>query len=371
MNQLKRVIYIISDVQKALAFEWTADFLKGKYDLYFILVGEPNTELARYLHQSNIQCFEVTPPQFSSAASIWYRVFLIILRVKPDIVHMHLWRATLLGLPAAWLLGVKQRIFTRHHAMLHYDEYPSGRKWDRLCNFLATDIVAISENIRRILIEKESVRPDKVHLINHGFDLAYFKVVQPERVARLRSKYPIQDVKGPVIGVIARYTERKGIQFIIAAFKQVLEVYPDAHLILANAHGEYADHLRGMLSTLPRSAYTEIRYESDLAALYKLFNVYVHVPVDVAYESFGQTYIESLAAGVPSVFTLSGVAPEFIRDQHNALVVGYSNSTGIGAAILRILEDANLREQLISAGYESVRRFSKNVMFGKLEELYG
>jgi glycosyltransferase involved in cell wall biosynthesis len=255
--------------------------------------------------------------------------------------------------------------------MVHYNEHPSGRKWDKLCNFLATDIIAISKNIRKILIERDGASPQKIHLLYHGFEFAYFDIDSPDRISELRRKYDIPTTAKPVIGIIARYMEWKGIQYAIPAFQDVLKTYPEAHLVLANAHGEYAVHIRKLLKAIPRSAYTEISYEEDLAALYRLFDVYVHVPVDSTCEAFGQTYVEALAVGIPAVFTLSGIAPEFIRDRYNALVVDYRNVDAIAQAISEILRDVQLRERLIATGRDSIGEFAAENMQRNLENIYG
>ncbi len=44
----------------------------------------------------------------------------------------------------------------------------------------------------------------------------------------------------------------------------------------------------------------------------------MHVTIGKHYEAFGQIYVEALAAGIPSVFTLTGIAPEIIEHEHNA-----------------------------------------------------
>ena len=76
-----------------------------------------------------------------------------------------------------------------------------------------------------------------------------------------------------------------------------------------------------MAATRIPDRYTEIVYETDMPALYKTFDVFVHVPVEPHFESFGQVYVEAMASGIPSVFTLAGAATEFVRDGENALVV--------------------------------------------------
>jgi glycosyltransferase involved in cell wall biosynthesis len=186
----------------------------------------------------------------------------------------------------------------------------------------------------------------------------------------LLSKYQLEG-KAPIIGVISRYFELKGIQFIIPAFKKLLAVSPNAHLILANATGEYASVIQSFLEGVPGENYTQIRFEGDIAALYQTFDVFIHVPINSHIEAFGQTYVEALAAGVPSVFTLSGVAAEFIEHEKNALVVPFQKADAIYLAMMRLLEDGPLRSRLIEQGKIDVKQqFELAGMMQKLEELY-
>jgi len=370
MGDKKKLIYLVSDVSKSLAFEWTATHLQNRFDLFFILIGSDQTPLSVYLLTRGIRHVVISDAAHPSMVRKLIAILGILRREHAAIVHIHLWRAMLLGLPAAWLLRVPKRIFTRHHATIHYKQYPSGLKWDKLCNALATDIVAISDNIREILVEWEKVPSKKVHLIHHGFDLPYFYQSDTGRVARLRSRLGLEGT-GPVIGVIARYTEWKGIQFTIEAFGQVLKQFPDARLVLANANGDYGATIKGMLAELPAGSYREIVFEDDLSSLYRLFDVFVHVPVDRYAEAFGQTYVEALAAGIPAVFTPSGIACEFIVDGQNALMVDFKDAPGIADSLIRLLGDSGLREKLVEGARLSVKQFELKNMLNKLDELYG
>ena len=76
-------------------------------------------------------------------------------------VHTHLFEASLLGLSAAKFTRVKRRIYTRHHSTYHHEYYPKAIKYDRLINFLATEIVAISNNVKEVLRRKEGVAENK------------------------------------------------------------------------------------------------------------------------------------------------------------------------------------------------------------------
>ncbi len=366
----KKIVYILSDIDKALAFEWITRELSRKYELFFLLIGNENSQFEAYLTRINIRYALITDTPTQSFLEKWLKVFLILRKEKPHVIHAHLWRAMLLGLSVAWVLRINKRIFTRHHAIIHYRDYPSGLKWDRLCNWLATDIVAISENIKKILIHWDGAVRKKIHVIHHGFDFDYFNRADNENTKYLKLKYKLQPENCPVIGVISRYIEWKGIQFIIPAFKQLLRNYPAAHLLLANSSGSYANQIRQLINDLPPGSYTEITFENEVSSLYKLFDVFVHVPVDEDSEAFGQTYVEALIMGVPSVFTLSGVAPEFIKHEFNALVVEYKNSEVIARAIDRILKNNDLKDTLVKEGKSSVQKFSLDGMISKLQSLY-
>ncbi len=231
--------------------------------------------------------------------------------------------------------------------------------------------MAISQNVKDVLILKENVSPAKIRLIHHGFRLEHFENVSVCRTDSIKERYGIPPDAYPVVGLIARYICWKGIQYAIPAFQSLLKDYPRAHLLLANAQGSYKTEVQNLLSELPSSSYTEIPFENDIPALYKLMNIYVHVPIDRQIEAFGQTYVEALTAGVPSVFTLSGVAHEFICSDYNAIVVNYCDIEAIFRGIKNIIADNGLRNLLIENGKKSVKDiFGLDKMIADLQVLY-
>ncbi len=368
MSKIK-VTYILSSIDKAIAFEWIVQNINNpKIDLSFILLNNKKSYLYKWLQKNNIEAYYINHSGKKTYPKSFLKVLKILRSIRPKVVHTHLFDANLIGLSCAKLLGVKKRIYTRHHSTYHHDNFPKAVKYDKWSNWLATDIVAISKNVKDVLINLENVNEHKITLIHHGFDLDKFKNPNLEEVKNLKEKYKINN--SPTIGVVARYINLKGHKYIIEAFIQVLKKYPKAILILANATGPNKKEIRELLTKIPKENYREIAFEPNLFALYKLFDVYVHVPIDSKIEAFGQTYVEALAAGVPSVFTLSGVANEFVEDKKNALVVDYKNSEEIQNAVLSLLENNILSERLIKKGEEDIKSFNLNSFIKKLETLY-
>lgn len=366
-----KVTYVVSNIDKALAFEWIIEKLSAqKFELSFVLLNPDGSALEEFLIKKKILFTRVTYHGKKDLPIAIGKIRRFLRENKTQVVHCHMFDANVAGLLAAKSLGIRKRVFTRHHATFHHQYFPRAVWYDRFINFMATDIVAISENVHKVLTEKERVNSQKIKLIHHGFQLSDFSEIATDKVNSLRNKYLPVDAF-PVVGVISRYFELKGLQYVIPAFGKLLQTYPKAHLMLANATGNYKTEIQALLQSLPKESYTEIPFEAELFALYQLFDVFIHVPINPEIEAFGQTYVEALAAGIPSIFTLSGIAPEFVKNENNALVVPFKDCDAIYESCIRILDDDYLKVSLIAEGKKSVQElFALERMIDNLEKLY-
>ena len=366
----KKVTYIISDINRALAFEWIATYLdKEKFELNFVLLNPGDSVLEDYLQKHNIPVKRIRCAGKKDWVVAWMQLYKYLKQQKPAIIHCHLLNASILGLSAAKLAGIKARIYTRHHSSLHHVYFPKGVFWDKLCNNFATKIVAISGIVKKILTDWEKVPEKKIILIPHGFLLDEFEHEDKNKINTLTEKYDIANAY-PVIGVISRFTEWKGIQYIIPAFKNLLNQYPLATLLLFNASGDYSEQINKLLAGLPNHAYRTVKFEPEITTAYHLMDVCVHTPTDEHSEAFGQVYIEALAAGIPIVCTLSGIANDSLVHKQNAWIVPHKDSGAITNGIQHILQDETLRQSLISKGRETAKDFSLQRMINSLNNLY-
>jgi glycosyltransferase involved in cell wall biosynthesis len=364
-----KIVYVISHIDKALEFEWVISKLnREKYDLSFVLLNPQPSKLALFAIDNNINCTEIYYSSKRQFLVILLKLTRIFREIKPDIVHAHLIDASLFAMISSWICGVKGRICTRHHSSFHHVYFKKHVFIDKLINKLATKIIAVSPIVKEILIKWESCPEDKVYLVNHGLDFMTL-VGNKENVQRIRDKYNINE-HYPIIGVISRYIDWKGVQYIIPAFKELLKIYPQAKLILANAEGSYKKEILLLLKEIPENNYIQIQFEDDIFSLYRTFDLFLHVPIDIHSEAFGQIYIEALAIGIPSVFTLSGIGNEIIKDRYNALVIPYCNSGAIYESMLEGIINSTLRNYMIEKGKISVRNFTIQNKISMLESIY-
>ncbi|MFN8436433.1 MAG: glycosyltransferase family 4 protein [Cytophagales bacterium] len=373
-SNLKKIklSYCISDINKSLAFEWIVEHLNHqKFELNFILINcAKNSQIIKFLTQNNIEFISLDFSSKLDYIKLIFQVYKYLKNKKIQVIHCHLFKANLIGLTAAKLAGVQKIIYTRHHSDSNYKNSKKGVYLDKFLNAISTQIVAISKPVEEILTQWEKVPQHKVVYIPHGFDLDYFTNYNIEILNCLQKNYNPKDQR-PVIGVISRFTAYKGIQYIIPAFQKLLKLYPNALLMMFNARGDYEKELNSLLQTLPSNNFVKIDFETNLSEIYRLFNVYVHVPDSYYSEAFGQTYIEALASNVPSIFTLSGIAHETIEHQKNAFVVDYKNTDQIYTGLVEILTNTELSQNLKANNSENkLEEFTIKKFINKLEILY-
>lgn len=366
-----KVCYIISLIDFSQQFIDIDQILHSdKYELSYIFLS-PETPTLQKVFEGKGRATRFVPYKSrKDLPKAVAQIFKHLGELKPDVVHTHLVDASLAGLAAAALRNIKKRVHTRHHSIENYVYYPHGAHYDKIINRLSKRIIAISHVVANVLIERENVSKEKITIVEHGFKFEDY-AFSSEKVKELKAKYNLSG-NYLVIGAVSRFVEWKGVQFIIPAFKKLKKDYPQAKLVLANARGNYADEIKQILNeNLDESDYVLIEFEKNFIELYKMFDVFIHVPINSEFEAFGQTYVEALALEIPSVFTLSGIANDFIASGENAIVVDYRDSEAIFQAVKTILENPDLREKIIrQANADVLERFNIENQIRRLSELY-
>jgi len=375
MPQKTKVLYIISDIDRAIPFEWLWDAFVGRdmSDLMFCFLGNHIPESMRLLSS------KAAPTIFFRCSNklfwpeVLIKLILLINREKPDVIHSHLITANILGLLAGSILRVPKRIYTRHHSTIHHDSFKKGVLWDHLCNLLATQIISVSQATTYALNVLERVPMSKLLEINHGIPVQDLAAQVSFSDGKLRAKYHI-DANAFVVGVISRPVSWKGITCIIDSFSSLLQSEPSVmyHFVFLGGyfHSPESTFVKHIHNALHPNSYTLINFEEDIPSVYAGIDLLVHCPINSKVEAFGQVYLESIAAGVPLVCTLSGIASEILIDKHNARVVNYNDSKAICAAVHELATDQAFARRIATNAKDELARFDISHMIKKLETLY-
>lgn len=274
-----------------------------------------------------------------------------ILRLKPDIVHVNLFDDSLPGLMAAWFAGVRRRVITRQDTGFHWMHAPRWVALDRWNNRMATRIIAISEENRRFMIDKEQAPPEKVVLVHNGIPPDRFTRQHPEVMQDLRTRFGI----GPdhlVIGNVARHVEWKGHRHVLQAAALLVATHPNARFLLcgAGAGREAMERLALDLGLHDRVTFIDRIEPEHMPSFYGILDLYIH---GATLEPFGLVYAEAMLNGIPVVSTRTGAALDAITDGESGILVPEASGAALAQGVLRLL--ALDRKAVGRAGRDAAR----------------
>ena len=215
-------------------------------------------------------------------------------KIKPDVVHTHLFDDSLPGLLAARITGIKTRVITKQDTTFHWYYAPKWVKMDRFNNWNATHIHAVASENRKFILEKENAPEEKVHLVRNGFPYDLMTASKTEYIKELKNEY---DLEGRiVVGTVARYIHWKGHHLIIEAAKRLVEKYPQLLFVWAGSDGgsgyksELQDSINkeGLQSNITILGWID---RHKMPSLYKCMDIYLHPALR---EPFGFAISEAL-----------------------------------------------------------------------------
>jgi glycosyltransferase involved in cell wall biosynthesis len=183
-------------------------------------------------------------------------------------------------------------------------------------------------------------------------------------------KYPSTAGKKLIL-FLSRIDRKKGVELLLNAFAGVKCSESNSLLVIAgDGDSRYVGSLRAQADKLGISAdivWTGFLGRAEKANAYAAASLFVLPSYS---ENFGIAAVEALAAGVPAILTDQVALARDVADGGAALVV-QADEISLRAAILRVLADAGLREQLsINGRAAAARLFSFDAVGSSLAEQY-
>lgn len=278
------------------------------------------------------------------------RLYRLIRRTHPDIVHLHSRiGADVMGGIAARLAGVPVVHSRRQDNPEH--------RWAVALKYRLHDrVIAISEGIGRVLLS-EGLPAAKLRVVRDAIEITP-SVESPEREWFERSFQLPPGV--PVIGVVAQLIRRKGHHVLLEALPAVLAAYPTAQIMFFGK-GPLAAELRDAIERQGLAGHVRLAgFRDDLPRILPCLDILVHPAL---MEGLGVSLLQASSAGLPIVATRVGGIPEAVEDEVTGLLVEPGRADALAVAIRRLLEDRTLRQRMGRAGRERVEReFSADLM---------
>lgn len=238
-------------------------------------------------------------------------------------------------------------------------EYPlAGRLKYHFCSSWSArhcrTVITTSEFSKREIIKYYEIPESKIAVIPLAVETAFKPLVKSQSIEEIRTKYGLF---GPFFFYIGTIFPRRNVPNLLKSFKQVIQKHRDCKLLLI---GE--NHL------IPKRNFTRLIVElglsdhviwhpyvpeQDLVPLYCAAQALVYPS---SYEGFGLPVLEAMACGTPVITTRCASLPEVAGEA--GLFVNPQDLNELGDAMIRLLEDKDLRIRLREKGIQQASTFS-------------
>lgn len=216
----------------------------------------------------------------------------------------------------------------------------------------AACIFTWSQNVTRTLVREYGVPEEKVLCVGVGTNASYEDICcLPIELERYRSKRIV--FVGRSVG---QRWELKGGPELVAAFRRVREVHPDARLAIVGCTPDIDELSIDIVGTLP---FEQVIKQFGRSAVFCM-------PTKM--EPFGIVFLEALAAGLPVVALRLGAAPDFVVEGETGILVEHGDIAGLADALNSLLSDP---ERAMSYGRNGrllvKERYQWDAVFRKIE----
>jgi glycosyltransferase involved in cell wall biosynthesis len=225
---------------------------------------------------------------------------------------------------------------------------------------------AHSRALRRAIAQRYP-RLDALAVLTDG-DMAAYRELLGEDAPRLvripntvqATKAPKADLDAKVVLAAGRLTPQKGFDLLIPAWRTVADARPDWQLVI-RGRGERRAQLEGLIAehglqdhvTLGKAA-KRLRRRMSEAAIYVLSS---------RFEGFPLVLLEAMEAGMAVVAFDCPTGPGDIIDDHrNGLLVAAKDVERLGAALLEMIEDDELRRRCAAGAIETAHEYTMDAV---------
>lgn len=292
-----------------------------------------------------------------------YRIYSILKKEKPIIVHTHTPKAGFVGMIAAYLAKVPLKLHTVAGLPL-MTKRGCLRKvliWIEMMTYRFADrIYPNSYGLRDYINSLNIVDPHKIEVIAHGssngIDLSLFDPdsISEESVIEIKKELNISNDDFIYI-YIGRIVKDKGINELLYATKKLIEKKHEVKILLL---GNFEDQLDPIDTKLKQFAYESdnvllLGYQPDVRPYLKLADVLVHPSYR---EGFPNVVLQAGAFNLPCIVTDINGSNEIIINKQNGLIIPVGDPESLYEAMDNLLQTSKLKyintRKLISEKYE-------------------
>jgi len=301
----------------------------------------------------------------------WRKLTELFRARQPEIVHTHSGKAGVLGRLAAAHAGVPVILHTIHGPSFGPFQGPLAnslfRSAERYAGRVTTHFVVVAEAMKQQYLAAGIGGSDQYTTIFSGFPLEPFLSSSNDLQLRARFGLSPEDI---VIGKIARLFKLKGHQDLLAVAPKLVRSCPRIKFLLVGDgawRGRFEEQVRS-LGLERHVVFTGLVAPAAVPPLVGIMDLLVHLSLR---EGLPRALPQALAAARPVVAYDSDGAGEVCLENETGFLLRPGDLPGLHERLLRLAQDAALRERLGRCGRQFVQeRFGVQRMVDDLHQLY-
>jgi glycosyltransferase involved in cell wall biosynthesis len=339
-------------------------------------ISSPGPDLAEFGRREGVEVEAIAMRRaiapMEDLVALW-RLWRLLRRLQPDIVHSHTLKGGLLGMIAGTLCGAPVRIY--HLRGLRFVTTTGARRQllracDWVSCFLAHRVLAVSQSIRSVAVDDGLCPPEKIKVLcggsGNGVDAeGRFKPQAAEARLAVRRDHDIP-ADSLVIGFVGRLTLEKGIAELLRAWKVLRERERRLHLLIVGPNDGLG---RDQMAALQSDSRVRLTGPvKDVAPLYPAMDV---VALPTYREGFPNVALETAAMALPIVATDVPGCRDSVVDGVTGTLVPARDAEALQGALERYLDDPALRALHGAAARQRVlAEFQREAIWKAIEVEY-
>lgn len=295
---------------------------------------------------------------------VLFRLFRLIRRERPEVLHAFLGFANLAASLVGRLLGVPVIIWSYRDVevwktKVHWLVERAAIRW-------ADAITCCSDAVRQFVLAHVNGQASKFLTIHNGVDLESFSRSRAASRAELKLREG-----GFVIGTVSRLDEpKKGLTVMLRALADLAgrDGIPPWQWALVG-DGPARDRLRSIAAESGLAGQVMFAgLRDDVASVLPVMDIFVCPSL---YEGFGIAIVEAMAAGRPVIASDVGGIPEIVVHGDTGLLVPPGDAAALADAIATLLTRPDQARAMGARGLARVReRFSIEQAVQQHQQLY-
>lgn len=303
--------------------------------------------------------------------SISCAVLLIVNRKKFDVVHFH--GSSLPLFANIFLLKIMgKKVIAKVAAAGVGTEAGSLKgRYFGMGNLIIKELrmvdafVATTSEIKNGLL-RDGFLEERIHQITNFIDLSIFSPATTGEKRKLRTHLGLGNY--PTVLFSGRFIWRKGVDFLLEAWRDVARLFPEARLLfLGDGPLLYEMRKKALLFEIGQTIQFQ-GHVNEIADFLQSSDIFV---LSSLQEGMPNSLLEAMACGLPPVATRIGGVVDIIRDGDNGVLVEAGNSKALAEGIEKLLMDRRLANNIAGNAYRTIRdTYSLGYIVPRYIELY-